>query len=101
MYARATARQRTSTCCALRCPRRWRPLLPTRIWSSSKRSWKASPRDEGHRGLMARTIRFHLDEHCPAALATGLRRRGMDVTTTPEAGLLQATDLEQLAYADA
>jgi predicted nuclease of predicted toxin-antitoxin system len=48
---------------------------------------------------MAQTIRFHLDEHCPTALAEGLRRRGIDVTTTPEAGLLQATDEEQLAFA--
>jgi hypothetical protein len=28
-----------------------------------------------------------------------LRQRGIDVTTTPEAGLLHATDEEQLAYA--
>lgn len=33
---------------------------------------------------MSRTIRFHLDENCPRALADGLRRRGIDVTTTPE-----------------
>jgi predicted nuclease of predicted toxin-antitoxin system len=48
---------------------------------------------------MPRTIRFHLDENCPRALAAGLRRRGIDVTTTPEAGLLEATDGEQTAYA--
>src|SRR5262245_45841556 len=48
---------------------------------------------------MARTIRFHLDENCHRAIAEGLRRRGVDVTTTPEAGLLNATDDEQLAYA--
>jgi len=48
---------------------------------------------------MARTIRFHLDENCAAAIAAGLRRRGIDVTTTPEAGLLGATDPEQVAYA--
>ncbi len=48
---------------------------------------------------MPRTIRFHLDENCPHALAVGLRRRGIDVTTTPEAGLLEATDEEQNAYA--
>jgi predicted nuclease of predicted toxin-antitoxin system len=48
---------------------------------------------------MPQTIRFHLDEHCPTALAEGLRRRGIDVTTTPEAGLMQATDEEQLAFA--
>ena len=36
---------------------------------------------------MARTMRFHLDEHVPHAIAEGLRRRGIDVTTTVEAGL--------------
>src|SRR5262249_22146003 len=48
---------------------------------------------------MPRTIRFHLDENCPAAIADGLRRRGIDVTTTPEAHLLAASDEEQAAYA--
>jgi predicted nuclease of predicted toxin-antitoxin system len=46
-----------------------------------------------------RTIPFHLDENCPNAIAHGLRRRGIDVTTTPEAGLLGATDDEQTAHA--
>jgi predicted nuclease of predicted toxin-antitoxin system len=32
-------------------------------------------------------------------VAAGLRRRGVDVTTTPEAGLLEATDEMQTAYA--
>lgn len=41
---------------------------------------------------MARTIRFHLDENVHRAIAEGLRRRGIDVTTTPEVGLLNATD---------
>lgn len=44
-------------------------------------------------------IRFHLDEHMPRALARELRHRGVDVTTTPEAGLTQADDVDQLAYA--
>jgi transposase len=48
---------------------------------------------------MPRTIRFHLDENCPAAIAEGLRRRGIDITTTPDAGLLTASDEEQTAYA--
>lgn len=48
---------------------------------------------------MSRTIRFHLDENCPTAIADGLRRRGIDVTTTLEAGLIGATDLEQASYA--
>jgi predicted nuclease of predicted toxin-antitoxin system len=48
---------------------------------------------------MPRTIRFHLDENCCTAIADGLRRRGIDVTTTPEVGLISATDEEQAAYA--
>jgi predicted nuclease of predicted toxin-antitoxin system len=48
---------------------------------------------------MARTIRFHLDENYHRAIADGLRRRGVDVTTTPEVGLLNASDDEQLAHA--
>lgn len=47
---------------------------------------------------MPRAIRFHLDENCHRAIADGLRRRGIDVTTTPEVGLLSATDEEQAAY---
>ena len=47
---------------------------------------------------MLRTIRFHLDENCHRAVAEGLRRRGVDVSTTPEAGLMSASDQEQLAY---
>jgi hypothetical protein len=48
---------------------------------------------------MPRTIRFHLDENCTRAIARGLRRHRVDVTTTPEGGLLGATDEEQAAYA--
>ena len=48
---------------------------------------------------MARTIRFHLDENCTKAIALGLRRQGIEVTTTPEAKLLGAIDAEQAAYA--
>ena len=44
-------------------------------------------------------IRYHLDEHIHAAVAVGLRRRGIDVTTTVEAGLMHASDPEQLAFA--
>jgi predicted nuclease of predicted toxin-antitoxin system len=47
---------------------------------------------------MPRTIRFHLDENCAKAIAGGLRRRGIDVTTTPEAGLEGAIDEHQAAY---
>jgi hypothetical protein len=39
-------------------------------------------------------IRFHCDEQVERAIAEALRRRGIDVTTTPEAGLLGAADEE-------
>lgn len=44
-------------------------------------------------------IRFHLDENVPTAIAEGLRRRGIDATTTPQAGLLSADDESQLRFA--
>jgi len=47
---------------------------------------------------MPRTIRFHLDEHVPHAVADGLRRLGIDATTTAEASLLGAEDAGQIAY---
>ena len=48
---------------------------------------------------MPRTIRFHLDENCDPRIAAGLALHGVAVTTTPQAGLLQASDAEQLGYA--
>ncbi len=48
---------------------------------------------------MPRTIRYHLDEHCPRAVASGLRRHGIDVTTAAEAGLLGAMDERHVAFA--
>lgn len=48
---------------------------------------------------MPRTIRFHLDENCARAIAVGLRCHGIDVITTPEVGLIGATDEQQVAYA--
>ena len=48
---------------------------------------------------MPAKIRFHLDENVPTAAAQGLRRRGIDVTTTPESGLLSAGDDKQLDFA--
>lgn len=50
---------------------------------------------------MPAPIRFHLDEHIDPAIANGLRRRGIDVTTTADAGLQGTTDEEQLAFAHA
>lgn len=47
---------------------------------------------------MPRTIRFHLDENVDPRVAAGLRLLGVDVTTTVDAGLLSASDDEQLDY---
>jgi hypothetical protein len=44
-------------------------------------------------------IRFHLDEHIDSAIADGLRRRGIDVTTTVEAKLRTDEDDAHLAFA--
>ncbi len=44
-------------------------------------------------------IRYHLDESVPNAIANGLRHRGIDVTTTKDAGLLEASDPEQIEFA--
>ena len=43
-------------------------------------------------------MKFHTDENVAEAVAVGLRRRGVDVTTSAEAGLLGATDQEQLGF---
>jgi len=48
---------------------------------------------------MSGQIKFHLDENVSNAVAEGLRRRGIDVTTTAEENLMGASDLEQLAFA--
>jgi uncharacterized protein DUF5615 len=44
-------------------------------------------------------IKFYLDENVPAALSRGLRRRGVDVLTTLEAGRSGLPDDLQLAFA--
>jgi len=44
-------------------------------------------------------IRFHLDQHVDVAVARGLRARGIDVTTTAEAGLQDASDEAHIDYA--
>ena len=48
---------------------------------------------------MPGTIRYHLDEDVDPVIAEGLRRRGIDVTTSQEVGLLGAPDPIQLAHA--
>ena len=47
---------------------------------------------------MAR-IRFYTDEQVARAVVRGLRRRGVDVLTVPEAGTLGVSDAEQLQRA--
>ena len=44
-------------------------------------------------------IRFHLDENVDSAVADGLRRRGVDVSTAFGANLLHASDEQQLDFA--
>lgn len=48
---------------------------------------------------MLELIRFHLDENANNAIAEGLRRRGIDVTTSVQVNLISASDEEQLAFA--
>lgn len=43
-------------------------------------------------------MRFHLDEHVDRAVSEGLRRRGIDVTTTPDAGLRTSSDMAHIEY---
>lgn len=44
-------------------------------------------------------LRFHLDENVDPDIAAALRKRGIDVTTTQEAGLRSAKDEPQWEYA--
>jgi hypothetical protein len=44
-------------------------------------------------------LSFHFDEHVNPRVAVGLRRRGVDVTTAKDAGLLQQPDESHLDYA--
>lgn len=48
---------------------------------------------------MGKHVRFYADEHVPNAVVKGLRLHGADVLTTAEAGMLGASDAEQLAFA--
>jgi uncharacterized protein DUF5615 len=45
------------------------------------------------------SIRWYMDEHVPLAVTQGLRRLGIDVLTSQEAGMLGAEDVDHLAYA--
>jgi len=44
-------------------------------------------------------IRYYTDEHVSRAVIGGLRQRGVDVLSVPEANRLGASDLEHLAFA--
>lgn len=46
---------------------------------------------------MSEKIKFYMDEHVSRSVIAGLRRRGVDVHTTREAGMLGASDREHLA----
>ena len=50
---------------------------------------------------MAEAIRFYMDQHIPAAVTHGLRRRGVDVLTTQDAGRCGLPDAPQLDAASA
>lgn len=47
---------------------------------------------------MAR-IRYYTDEQISRAVISGLRQRGVDVLSVPEANKIGASDQEQLAFA--
>lgn len=47
---------------------------------------------------MTGKIKFHLDENVHNAIAEGLRKQGVDVTTTPEVGLIGASDEQQVLF---
>jgi predicted nuclease of predicted toxin-antitoxin system len=48
---------------------------------------------------LSERVRFHLDEHVDPDVALALRRYGIDVTTTVEAGLRTRNDLDQIDFA--
>jgi uncharacterized protein with PIN domain len=48
---------------------------------------------------MGTPVKFYTDEHAARAVVRGLRQRGADVITAPEAGLLGASDAEHLERA--
>ena len=50
---------------------------------------------------MVSKVRYYTDEHVSKAVILGLRAKGIDVLTVPDAGLLGATDEEHMALAHA
>ncbi len=49
--------------------------------------------------MVSKRVRFHLDENVDPDIARALRRHGVDVTTTVEAGLRMSDDETQWTYA--
>lgn len=47
---------------------------------------------------MSRPVRYFTDEHVGEAVANGLRKRGVDVLTIAEAGMLGAEDEDLLEF---
>ena len=45
------------------------------------------------------SVRFYLDEHVGNAIAHGLRRRGLDVVTVADVGMISRTDEAHLVFA--
>ena len=45
-------------------------------------------------------VKFYTDEHVAQAVVSGLRRRGIDVLSVPEAAMMGARDEEHLDFAD-
>src|SRR5436190_17084271 len=71
----------------------WRRYGNARLPRSGKSLLSGAGMDE--------KVKFYTDEHVPRAVARGLRQRGVDVLTAPQAGLLGATDEEHLERARA
>ncbi|MBV7330959.1 DUF5615 family PIN-like protein [Chloroflexi bacterium TSY] len=46
-------------------------------------------------------IRYYTDEHVTRSIVRGLRQRGVDALSVPEAGMLGASDEEHLTFAQA
>ena len=45
------------------------------------------------------SLKYHLDENMPHAVANGLKQRGVNATTSTDANMIGATDEEQLTHA--
>ena len=50
--------------------------------------------------MVSDSIKFYMDEHIPKAVTEGLRRRGVNVLSAQEAGMLGANDYDLLSLAN-